>query len=1228
MRKINRKIKAIIMLAVSLLIGGAAGSTMHLISDVHAEEPKQNVYIYAIDNEHPDVFVDTFNVSIYDENGDFVSSQFTHRKNENQATIELPAGDYTLKINSTPNNYYYDSEGQSHWIGDEDFLYFFDSLETSFTVEDKEVYLELPVTRKTAYNVRFEYQDVTDPSLTVYTYQGPPYLRIYNENGEFINTNTYTFVEDLKLDELSVPTTDPSGGALTDCDYYYAGTEFGETHPNLGTYYWNGSEWKATDASNMAVPSSHYWVAQIFNKMTFNEEQGTYANNYYWDVRLKTNSYQFWEQTDLEPGTYVADFSDTALPDYYLDNEGQAHYKSDGSFYYVLEQEKITFTVTDQDITAYVPVRRVIPHQVTFEYKDDTNHDFQFESPSVVIVDDEGNVVSSADSNNISYQHDLKLSHENIPTADPAGGNLKWNGNYNSYDIYKGSTEYDSDPNLPSYYWNGTSWQTEKVYSSTGYWNAHTTYTGHWDEEQNTYVADKWYWKIEWEFNEYGNSCYLESGTYKLILQNKARIPTYYQDSEGNYHYGSSENFYYEYVNQEVEFTVTDSDQTVEIPIKKIQQYQVTINPTDTFDPTCTPNYFYYQLFNESGQIFDGNNFSDDLKIDINNMPTTDPAGGLLKIDGILPDGRKSYKGTVYDSEPDEYAVGGVWFWNGSYWQKNSISSSTPFWTASLQAEYHTDEETGDWVPYQWYWDITTDVTYKNSLDIFSIPEGNYTLRIFTVPEAYHDVNGNFINDRSFFYYTAEQSEIEFTVSGSDVTVDVPFYRHQKYEVSGNMKDSKDDSITYGDNIRGYILDSEGRYYFAGGFYENAGEISTPTTDPDGGELTYQYSGTYYGPMFSERQNAGNYYWNGTSWVDAWTNDPVFSLSGVWAADYTSDENGNYYWHVHDMSSDALLSFGDGNSWPLENGTYTFHPVTKPHYRYENGTSYWLSDDDLKPIQDVQFMVDGASTTFDIVIERVPKRSVNVTLRDKDPAYQVADGATFRIKNLDTGKFLDSSGNEIDLIVASKVDIPTVDPVGGALVERGGLYNDAPEFNGTEYTTDPMIWERYYWTGTEWKQSSDYYNGAWQAYVNSESNYDSETGTWVTTKWYWYIYWNPSIKGAALDPDNACMTTIRNNGTYLLEEATFPLGYIKADGTTVKTTRDSGSLFKKLQPIQFEVTDESPDVIELTAVYELAQLSDIMPMAGDRASLIFTLIGCVAIIALAFELTRRGHKHA
>ena len=273
-------------------------------------------------------------------------------------------------------------------------------------------------------------------------------------------------------------------------------------------------------------------------------------------------------------------------------------------------------------------------------------------------------------------------------------------------------------------------------------------------------------------------------------------------------------------------------------------------------------------------------------------------------------------------------------------------------------------------------------------------------------------------------------------------------------------------------------------------------------------------------------------------------------------------------------------------------------------------------------------MVDGASTTFDIVIERVPKRSVNVTLRDKDPAYQVADGATFRIKNLDTGKFLDSSGNEIDLIVASKVDIPTVDPVGGALVERGGLYNDAPEFNGTEYTTDPMIWERYYWTGTEWKQSSDYYNGAWQAYVNSESNYDSETGTWVTTKWYWYIYWNPSIKGAALDPDNACMTTIRNNGTYLLEEATFPLGYIKADGTTVKTTRDSGSLFKKLQPIQFEVTDESPDVIELTAVYELAQLSDIMPMAGDRASLIFTLIGCVAIIALAFELTRRGHKHA
>ena len=1219
MRKsFKTSIKVVILLVASILLGTFIGSSMHLTSDVFAEETKHKVYIYAVDNEHPDIFVDSFNVNLYDENGtQLYTNSATHQKDENTEVFELSAGNYSLKILNAPTSYH-DSEGNTQRA--EGFMYVFDSLETSFTVGDSDVYLELPISRKTTYTVDFEYQDVTDPSLTVYSVDGPPRIRIYDSNGKVFNAATNTFVEDLKLGDLPAPVNDPSGGTLTDKGGYYSGTEFGETSPgSLESYYWNGTEWiKYGDGQATAAQSTHYWKAEIRSNMSFDETQGKYIDNYYWQVDFYTQGFQNWQGVALEPGTYEADFSDTLLPYCYTDSEGQYHYTFDGTFYYVSEQKKVTFTITDQNVQSYVPVRRVIPHQVTFEYKDDTNPDFQFESPSVVIVDDEENVVSSADSNNISYQHDLKLSHENIPTADPAGGNLKWNGNYNSYDIYKGSTEYDSDPNLPSYYWNGTSWQTEKVYSSTGYWNAHTTYTGHWDEEQNTYVADKWYWKIEWEFNEYGNSCYLESGTYKLILQNKARIPTYYQDSEGNYHYGSSENFYYEYVNQEVEFTVTDSDQTVEIPIKKIQQYQVTINPTDTFDPTCTPNYFYYQLFNESGQIFDGNNFSDDLKIDINNMPTTDPAGGLLKIDGILPDGRKSYKGTVYDSEPEEYTTHTVWYWNGTSWQKNSASSSTPFWTACLQAEYHTDEETGDWVPYQWYWDITTDVTYKNSLDIFSIPEGNYTLRIFTVPEAYHDVNGNFINDRSFFYYTAEQSEIEFTVSGSDVTVDVPFYRHQKYEVSGNMKDSKDDSITYGDNIRGYILDSEGRYYFAGGFYENAGEISTPTTDPDGGELTYQYSGTYYGPMFSERQNAGNYYWNGTSWVDAWTNDPVFSLSGVWAADYTSDENGNYYWHVHDMSSDALLSFGDGNSWPLENGTYTFHPVTKPDYRYENGTSYWLSDDDVKPIQDVQFMVDGAETTFDIIIERVPKRKISLTIKDKDASYQINNNGSYRIRNLDTGKFVDQEGNEYELITASKADIPTTDPVGGSLTENGmdgthGTYC----YKGTEYDTEPeMSGSCYYWTGTEWVGSADFLDGCWKASISGSGHWDSEQGMYITDSWYWYIMWTNKVDKAYSGNPIATISKTKT-GNYQVEEATTPTTYINPDGMTI-----NGDVYKKAKPVQFTIYDDSPSVIDLEIVYERIPLSQAMPQAGERTALILTMIGCIAMIALAFTLSR------
>ena len=44
--------------------------------------------------------------------------------------------------------------------------------------------------------------------------------------------------------------------------------------------------------------------------------------------------------------------------------------------------------------------------------------------------------------------------------------------------------------------------------------------------------------------------------------------------------------------------------------------------------------------------------------------------------------------------------------------------------------------------------------------------------------------------------------------------MDVPFYRHQKYEVSGNMKDSKDDSITYGNCASWYFNSNESALSF------------------------------------------------------------------------------------------------------------------------------------------------------------------------------------------------------------------------------------------------------------------------------------------------------------------------------------------------------------------------------------------------------------------------------
>lgn len=292
MRKsFKTSIKVVILLVASILLGTFVGFSMHLTSDVFAEETKHKVYIYAVDNEHPDIFVDSFGVSLYDENGTLLYNSDTHRKDENTEVFELSAGNYTLKILSAPN-YYYDGKGNFKTV--EGFMYVFDSLETSFTVGDSDVYLELPISRKTAYTAAFEYQDVTDPSLTVYAVDGTPHIRIYDSNGKVFNAATNTFVEDLKLGDLPAPVNDPSGGTLTDKGDYYSGTEFGETSPgNLGSYYWNGTEWiKYGGGQATGAQSTHYWKAEILNNMSFDETQGKYIDDYYWQVDFYTQGFQ------------------------------------------------------------------------------------------------------------------------------------------------------------------------------------------------------------------------------------------------------------------------------------------------------------------------------------------------------------------------------------------------------------------------------------------------------------------------------------------------------------------------------------------------------------------------------------------------------------------------------------------------------------------------------------------------------------------------------------------------------------------------------------------------------------------------------------------------------------------------------------------------------------------------------------------------------------------------
>ena len=1145
----------------------------------------------------------------------------------------LPAGDYTLLLKDVPGSYT-DENGVSYSDYSSSFKYQFEQEQVSFTVtEGSPTTVNIPIKRINLATVTIDTKDSTHPSDDV---ENCSYTLI-DENGDIIDyartgSANVIRVPDSKLDISNIPTVDPSGYSLqlsTSSENTYIGREYSNSL-RFDDYYWNGTTWQ----KEKIYSSTGYWEAIIATIGRTNETTGEWEEYSYWKVRQNKNDTKYDSMKKIPAGNYTLVV--TSLPSGYYDEAGNWHSPSNADkFRYEAEQTEVSFTVTDQDTSVIIPVRRIQFHQVNFVFKDVDNPAYSFGSPYYYAFNEAGDLYTGSGWGN--FTTDLKLDVENVPSVDPVGGAVTKKDHYYTPDgknIYVG-TVYDSKPEYSgtTYRWNGTAWQTEMVYSSTGHWTANVVEDSYYDSEGQQIT--RWLWRITYDDGSEYSPAYLKAGNYTLSLSTAGCTPTYYYDAEGNYHDGSSENFSYEYVKQSgIAFTVTDTDessQTVEVPIKKVQKYTVTVKPTDALDPTCTPdNSFYYQLFNEAGQVFDGYSFRDDQTLDLSDAPTTDPVGGTLTYSKTYIDGRTEYKGTMYGSDPNlSYQ-----YWNGTSWQSEKVYSSTGYWYASIKEAQHYDSTQGQYVTDGWYWAVTKDITCIQQSDgyWFLLPEGSYVLQVLTAPEIYVDAEGSWHWSGNEFTYEAQQPEIEFTVSGEDTTVSVPFTRDQRYQVTANMKDSKSDSVTYGNSISGYIKDAEGKYYAYGdiprGFYEDTGvDYGTPTTDPDGGSLTYQYSETYYGPLFAEPQNGGTYYWNGSAWID----EPLFSLKGTWVATYVQT-NGSYCWKVKNATSDALVSLGNGNYTWLESGTYTFVPVDYPTYMYQNGNSTWIDRDDVKAIEPVTFTVNGAETTFDVIIERIPSRVISLSLVDKDDtAYKVyikriaTDSAIYRVKNLDTGKYLGPNGEERDLIVASKANIPAVDPVGGSTkIKENSTFDGLPVYTGTEYTSDPQIWTTYYWTGSEWATSSgDFFNGAWTASINSESRYDSEQETWVTDKWYWEVKWDNHARGCmiGLGASSSPLITIKGTGNFQIEELVPPSCYISPDGVTV-----TGSVYKKINPVQLTITDDSPDEINITLEYERIPLSEKMPEAGERASMLLTLTGCLAMIALAFTATRSRRK--
>lgn len=1113
----------------------------------------------------------------------------------------LPEGDYTLILNVAPTSYT-DAGGTTHYME----TYEFEQSEINFSVGTTPSTVTVPVRRIEKQTVTVSTKDASNPDDSV---NQAEYL-LFDDAGNLINTSGVS-VPDEKLDISNIPTVDPSGYPLTaSSNGEYTGREYATTSAYFPTYFWNGSSWQ-----RVTIPSSTgCWQAYAQNN----------GSTTTWTVHLvkEAENTSSW---NLPAGNYKLTVEE--VPTAYIDSQGVWHYTENTSdkFFYEAEQSEINFMVADQPVDVVIPVKRTTFFKINSTFKDTNNPSYQFNDPQYQIFNENGELYKSASKGVFEPVNDM--DDANVPTVDPDGGALvKASYTSNEHDAYEG-TVFTSEHSYEDFYWNGTDWQEEAIPSSTGYWEATIQKNYHTDESTGNWVPYEWYWAVRWDSNVIYGTSYLAPGNYVLV-PGEGNEPTSYNDN-GTWHYDYEDNFKYEYVRPEIPFTVT-ADATIEIPIEKIQSYRITINPTDRDDATKQPSSFYFQLFNEEGQIYDGNEFQDDLKLDFSNAPTTDPVGGELKFEGVTSYGRKIYKGTSYDSEPDVYAH---YSWNGSEWRKYGLPSSTGYWYAYLQSEYHTDESTGQWVAYKWHWAVTVDAAKEQSGDTFSLPAGNYTLRILTVPSGYQDAEGNWHGGGNEGYYKAEQSEVSFTVENSDITVDVPFVRHERYKTYADMKDSKSSDYTYGDNISGYIKSEEGKYYYffgdlPNGFYADTGvDYGTPTTDPDGGSLTYQYSETYYGPLFAEPQNGGTYYWNGSAWID----EPLFSLKGTWVATYVQT-NGSYCWKVKNATSDALVSLGNGNYTWLESGTYTFVPVVYPTYMYQNGNSTWIERDDVKPIEPVTFTVNGAETTFDVIIERIPSRAIILSLVDKDDtAYKVyiknaakgSDSAIYRVKNLDTGKYLGPNGEERDLIVASKANIPAVDPVGGSTkIKENSTFDGLPVYTGTEYTSNPQIRTTYYWTGSKWVTSSEsFYNGAWSASIDSEGRYDSEQGTWVTDKWYWQVRWNNYARGCTLGASSSPLITIKGTGNFQIEELVPPSGYISPDGVTV-----TGSVYKKINPVQLTITDDSPDEINITLEYERIPLSEKMPEAGERASMLLTLTGCLAMIALAFTATRSRRK--